>query len=81
MLIATSTEEESLLIHKDLSREFEIACLGEIKHFLGMEVQRDGGCYKLRLKLFIEKLIGSPWNERCEMFEIAYGSGLFETTV
>lgn len=57
MLIATSTEEEALLIHKDLSREFEITCLGEIKHFLGMEVQRDGGCYKLRLKLFIEKLL------------------------
>lgn len=57
MLIATSTQAEARQICDDLNQEFSITCLGEIKHFLGMEAQQSGGFYKIRLKTFIERLL------------------------
>lgn len=40
-----------------MKNEFDLTNIGEIRHFLGMEVLRDSGGFKLRLPVYIDELI------------------------
>ncbi|XP_062538014.1 uncharacterized protein LOC134206332 [Armigeres subalbatus] len=57
MLLAASTVLEVKKIINNLCKEFELTDLGEVRHFLGLEVLHEEECYKIRLKSYIEQLI------------------------
>ncbi|XP_062537928.1 uncharacterized protein LOC134206247 [Armigeres subalbatus] len=57
MLLASTNEAELELIYQDVAKEFEITSLGEIRHFLGMEMRRENEMYQVRLKQYIDKLL------------------------
>lgn len=46
--------------------DFELTCLGGLRHFLGVEVQHTGVVYKLSLRNYIEKLITMFGMEECK---------------
>lgn len=57
MLLASSEEAEVKRVYEGFAKEFEITSLGEIRHFLGLEVRRENVAYQIRLKQYIEKLL------------------------
>lgn len=57
MLIGSTNEFEVKRLFDSLKEEFELTCLGEVRHFLGMEVQRKDGVYGVRLQNYIGKLL------------------------
>ncbi|XP_055632514.1 uncharacterized protein LOC129772989 [Toxorhynchites rutilus septentrionalis] len=56
-LLGSSIEEEIHRICESLSEEFEITCLGGVRHFLGMEFQQEYGVYQISLSNYIDNLI------------------------
>lgn len=56
VLIATHTEEEFQQIFGVLEKMFKMTNLGEVKHFLGIEVKQHKGNYTLCQQKYIEKL-------------------------
>lgn len=56
-LIGSSNDEELRRVCDSLNEEFVTTCLGEVRHFLGMEVQRENGVYKISLSNYIDKLV------------------------
>ncbi|KXJ62459.1 hypothetical protein RP20_CCG008519 [Aedes albopictus] len=67
MLIGSTDEREVKRIFESLKEEFELTSLGEVRHFLGIEVQREGGVYSIRLQKYIEKLIENFGMEQAKM--------------
>lgn len=57
ILLASADEANVKKEFEHLCREFELTCLGEIRHFLGVEVLCEDNTFKIRLKQFIDKLI------------------------
>ncbi|XP_065094485.1 uncharacterized protein LOC135715006 [Ochlerotatus camptorhynchus] len=45
------------IVKKIVHSLFELTDLGEVRHFLGIEVLRGEDCYRIRLKNYIEELI------------------------
>lgn len=40
-----------------LKKEFEVTCLGDVRHFLNMEIHREENAYTIRLQNYIRKLL------------------------
>ncbi|XP_062710187.1 uncharacterized protein LOC134288667 [Aedes albopictus] len=57
MLIATRREHEFPTIFQELRQKFEVANLGDVKQFLGIEVEQDSGGFKLNQRSYITKLV------------------------
>ena len=57
LLVGSTRKADIDQIFQCLQREFELTNLGGAKHFLGMEVKHDDGCYKVRVKNQIDKLL------------------------
>lgn len=57
MLVASTDDTQVKHIVNCLKDEFELTCLGEVRHFLGVEVQRNDSVFKLRLPIYIDQLI------------------------
>ena len=57
MVIVTQTEEEFNSIFESLQRNFTVTNLGDIRHFLGMEVERSDAGFKLNQATYIRKLV------------------------
>ncbi|XP_038106651.1 secreted RxLR effector protein 161-like [Culex quinquefasciatus] len=49
-----------------LKTEFELTDLGEVRHFLGVEVKRESDVYKLSLKNYTNKLLKDFGMEQCK---------------
>ncbi|XP_052870393.1 uncharacterized protein LOC128275964 [Anopheles cruzii] len=59
MLVASQDENGLQQTIRCLSDEFELTCLGDVHHFLGMEVRRDEKGYTIGLRRYIEDLLSS----------------------
>lgn len=55
--LIAATENEMKNISKGLQEEFELTSLGEVSHFLGMEVKREAGFFNICLRNYINKLL------------------------
>lgn len=56
MLVVCRTEEEFKAIHQALRQHFNVTALGDVKHFLGIEIERDGNGFQLNQERYILKL-------------------------
>ena len=56
MVVAAETEEEFEAIFNGLQQHFTVTNLGDLKHFLGMEVERAVDGFKLNQQKYINKL-------------------------
>ncbi|XP_062534458.1 uncharacterized protein LOC134203594 [Armigeres subalbatus] len=56
-LIGSESEAEIIRVQKQLSRHFEIVDLGDVKHFLGLEVQKEDDTFCVSLANYIDKLV------------------------
>ncbi|XP_062539208.1 uncharacterized protein LOC134207519 [Armigeres subalbatus] len=56
MIIVTQTMEEFKTILKTLQEHFTVADLGDIRHFLGMEIENSPSGYKLNQETYIRRL-------------------------
>lgn len=56
MLIVCRTEEEFDAIHQALRQHFNVTALGEVRHFLGIEIERDDNGFLLNQERYITKL-------------------------
>lgn len=56
-LIGCESEQEIVRVHEQLKEFFEIICLGDVKHFLGLEVRKENNVYNLALTNYIDKLV------------------------
>ncbi|KXJ77552.1 hypothetical protein RP20_CCG007216 [Aedes albopictus] len=58
MLLVTTNEQEYRQIMRKLRSEFQLTELGDVKHFLGIQVIRTSRGYCLCQQTYIEKLVG-----------------------
>lgn len=56
MLVVCKTEEEFNGIHQALRQHFDVTSLGDVRHFLGIEIERDGNGFVLNQGRYILKL-------------------------
>lgn len=57
-ILVTATDEKIIQqVQKDISSTFEIKSLGEIKNYLGIEVEKKDGVYCIKQEKFIKKII------------------------
>lgn len=56
VIIATQTEEEFERIFEVLQKNFTMTNLGDVKHFLGIDIKRKSGSYTLCQQQYIRKL-------------------------
>lgn len=56
MIIITATEEEFVSIYNQLEKNFAVTNLGDVRSFLGIEVEKDNEGYKLNQQAYIRKL-------------------------
>lgn len=56
LLIGCAAEAEIDKVFQNLKEEFELTCLGPVRHFLGLEIQKEDGIYSMRLTAYIDKL-------------------------
>lgn len=56
MLVATANRAEYNEIFKRLGFEFDLTQLGEVKHFVGIQVEKENNYYCLNQKVYIKKL-------------------------
>ncbi|XP_062713777.1 uncharacterized protein LOC134290621 [Aedes albopictus] len=80
LLVASTDEGELAKICEGLQADFELTCLGEVRHFLGVEVQHVGGVYKLSLRNYIEKLITMFGMEECKTAKSPMDAGYLKVT-
>lgn len=57
MLLMSSSTDELDAVTDGLKKDFEITCLGDVRHFLGMEIHREEGVYSIKLRNYISKLL------------------------
>lgn len=57
ILITATSEEISKEVERQISSIFEIRSLGEVNHYLGMEVKRENDIYTINQNQFIKKII------------------------
>lgn len=57
IVIACHSEEEYDNIMRDMNKHFTVTSLGNIRHFLGIQVQQDGKSFTLNQKSYIQKLL------------------------
>lgn len=57
ILITTTKEETVKEFQREISATFENRCLGEVKYYLGIEVNRENGIYNINQEKFINKII------------------------
>ncbi|XP_055527530.1 uncharacterized protein LOC129720120 [Wyeomyia smithii] len=57
ILLASKNNVDIKRIYDSLNNVFKLTCLGEILHFLGLEVKRENGVLPIRLKQYIDKLV------------------------
>lgn len=81
LLVASTDEEELVKICGRLQVDFDLTCLGEVRHFLGVEVQHVGGVYKLSLRNYIEKLISMFGMEECKTAKSPMDAGYLKLAV
>lgn len=79
MLLASSNEAEMERVYQGLAQEFEITSLGEIRHFLGLEVRREDGAYFVRLKQYIEKLLDKHGMDQAKTAKSPMDSGYLKS--
>lgn len=65
LIIGSDDEEEIDEVFKCLRDKFEVTSLGLLRHFLGYEIERENGCYSLRLTPFIECVLRRFKMENC----------------
>lgn len=58
ILLGCESEEEIEKIYAALSKEFEMANLGDANYFLGMEIRKEGGKYGISLENYIDRVAG-----------------------
>ncbi|XP_055522653.1 uncharacterized protein LOC129716839 [Wyeomyia smithii] len=58
MLIVSQTEEEYNTVYQALQQAFTVTAVGDAKHFLGIEIERDGNGFQLNQKQYILKHAG-----------------------
>ncbi|KXJ72489.1 hypothetical protein RP20_CCG017884 [Aedes albopictus] len=56
MIIVTTTEQEFESIYNQLEKNFAVTNLGDVRSFLGIEVEKDDDGYKLNQQAYIRKL-------------------------
>lgn len=56
-LVGSESEAELVRVQKQLSQHFEIVDLGDVKHFLGLEVRRENEVFSVSLANYIDKLV------------------------
>lgn len=78
ILLAGHSEAEVKNIITDLSKEFELTDLGEVRHFLGLEVIHEEDCYLIRLKIYIEQLIVKNGMEDAKISKSPMDSGFLK---
>lgn len=83
IIIGCNDEKEIDDVHEQLSKQFETTGLGELKYFLGLEIERVNGNYSLCLKGYIQRVaesfgLGSAKSARTPMDE-AYTRELSES--
>ncbi|XP_062714193.1 uncharacterized protein LOC134290970 [Aedes albopictus] len=66
LLLASTDSTEIKMIEKRLNAEFELSNLGEVRHFLGVEVLCHGGVFKLSLGNYIDRLLKSHGMEEAK---------------
>ncbi|XP_053698476.1 uncharacterized protein LOC128745425 [Sabethes cyaneus] len=66
MLLGSTSEREVLRLIDSLKEKFELTCLGDVRHFLGIDIRREAGIYKILLKNYIEKLITNHGMEQAK---------------
>ncbi|XP_062533284.1 uncharacterized protein LOC134202260 [Armigeres subalbatus] len=57
MLLTSESSSELDKVTEGLKNEFEVSCLGDIRHFLGMEIRRERSVYTIRLQNYISRLL------------------------
>lgn len=57
IVIACHSEEEYEDLMRDLNKHFTVSSFGNIRHFLGIQGQRDGKVFTLNQKAYIEKVL------------------------
>lgn len=66
ILVASTNESELEKVCSSLEAEFELTSLGEVRHFLGVEVKREGNVFKISLQNYIDKLLKVFGMEQCK---------------
>ncbi|XP_065081035.1 uncharacterized protein LOC135703684 [Ochlerotatus camptorhynchus] len=79
MLIGSTDEREVKRLFDSLKEEFELTCLGEVRHFLGMEVQRKDGVYRIRLQNYIENMVAKFGMEHAKTAKSPMEPGFLKT--
>ncbi|XP_065075000.1 uncharacterized protein LOC135698794 [Ochlerotatus camptorhynchus] len=59
LLVASSSEGEILKIFNSLNVDLDLTSLVSVRHFLGLEVKREQGVFKICLQQYIEKLVSN----------------------
>lgn len=58
MMIVGKSEEQILFVEKLLSKRFDVTCLGNLKHFLGMKIERkSSGIFCISQESYIKKVL------------------------
>lgn len=57
MLFGCTEESKIHEVYQNLKKEYEITCLGEVKHFLGYEIRFEKGQYGICLTNYIENIV------------------------
>lgn len=57
MLLVSASSGQLNAVTEGLKKEFEVTCLGDVRHFLGMEIRREENVYTIRLQSYISKLL------------------------
>lgn len=54
LIVGSADEKEIDEVFRSLKDKFDVTSLGQLRHFLGYEIERVDGCYSLRLTPYIE---------------------------
>lgn len=75
-ILITATNDKILKsIERDISSTFEMRCMGEVKYYLGIEVQNQNGIYSINQKKYIERIVAEFGLEDAKTSKIPLDAG------
>ena len=81
LLIMTKDDEELTSFKRELTARFEMKDLGEIKRFLGMEIEHESNDIKIHQANYIRMLLHRHEMQNCNPMNTSMDSSIKLTTI